>query len=105
MDFSEEELNQYRKGPQKGIVDVFVHHRELLALGVSLFGRHGGYLDHEDAAGKGKEDYLCRCEGEIGVASYGWWCVVVRGFEGKYDSDSDRGVTAVCSALTAARGR
>jgi hypothetical protein len=40
MDLPEEELDQYGECPQKGIVDIFVHDGELLALCVSLFCCH-----------------------------------------------------------------
>lgn len=46
MDFSEEELDENRECPQKGIVDILVHNGELLAFCISLFGRHDGCLDH-----------------------------------------------------------
>lgn len=50
MYFSEEELHQYRKCPQKGIVDIFVHDGELLAARIPPFFRHFGCLDDDDAA-------------------------------------------------------
>ena len=77
VDFSEEELYQNGKGPQKSIVEVYVHDGELLASRISLFGRHDGYLDHYCAAGKQESDNLQRCQDEVGVASYGCWCVVI----------------------------
>lgn len=41
MDFAEEELDQYREGPQKGIVDIFVHDGEGLLALVFAACRHG----------------------------------------------------------------
>jgi hypothetical protein len=92
MHFSKKELHQDREGPQEGIVDVFVHDRELLALGISLRGRHDGYLNHKYAAGECEDDDMRRQKGEIGVASYGCWCAVVRGLES--DCDGERGAAS-----------
>jgi len=89
--FSEEELHQDRERPQEGIVHVFIHDGELLALRVSLLGRHGGYLNHEYAADERKEYNMRRRKGEVGVASYDRWCVSVRGRDG--ECDRKRGVT------------
>lgn len=85
--FSEEELYQNGKSPQKSIVEIYVHDGELLASRISLFGRHDGCLDHCCAAGKQEGDNLQRRQDEVGVASYDCWCVVIRGLESQDESD------------------
>jgi hypothetical protein len=81
MHFSEEELYQDRKRPQEGVVDIFVHDGELLALRIPLLGRHRGYLNRDYAAREGVTDDMRSRKGDIGVASYGCECAVVRGLE------------------------
>ncbi|KAH8636684.1 putative acyltransferase [Alternaria alternata] len=90
MHFSEEELYQDRERPQEGVVDIFVHDSELLALRISLLGRHGGCLDHEYATSGYERGGMRHRKSEVGVASYG----CVRSYVGSGgDSDSERGAT------------